>query len=129
MRYLTLPEILELHQRIVVQSGGADGMRELGGVEAALAQPQLTFGRQDLYATLPSKAAALCYSLVLNHPFVDGNKRIGHAAMEVFLMLNGYELSADVDEAEDIILRLAAGALSRDELLDWIKLRIRLLTQ
>lgn len=99
MRYLTLAELIELHHRIVDQSGGADGIRDLGMAESALAQPQMSFGGTDLYPTLAEKAAALCFSLVMNHPFVDGNKRIGHAAMETVLVMNGCELTADVDDS------------------------------
>jgi death-on-curing protein len=120
MRYLTLAEVLDLHRRVMEQSGGADGVRDLGGVESAIAQPQMTFGGEELYPSIESKATALCFSLVMNHPFVDGNKRIGHAAMETFLVLNGFELAAHVDDAERIILALAAGDLSREELLTWI---------
>jgi len=121
MRYLTLAELLEIHRRILVQSGGAGGIRELGAIESALAQPQMTFSGQELYSTIEAKAAAICFSLVMNHPFVDGNKRVGHAAMEVFLVLNACELHADVDDAERVILRVAAGQLTREELLDWIR--------
>lgn len=120
MRYLGLPEVLEIHRRVLVQSGGAGGVRDLGVIASALAQPQMTFGGNELYATIEAKAAATCFSLVMNHPFVDGNKRVGHAVMETFLVLNGFELDASVDDAEKVFLRLAAGELSRDELLDWI---------
>jgi death on curing protein len=120
MRYLTLAEILELHSRIIEQSGGAAGVRELGGVESAIAQPQMTFAGQDLYPTIESRAAAICFSLVMNHPFIDGNKRIGHAAMETFLVLNGYELVGNVDDSEQTMLQLAAGQLPREELVLWI---------
>ncbi len=120
MRYLTLSEVLELHRRIIVQSGGADGVRDLAGVESAVVQPQMTFGGNELYPTLTDKAASLCFSLVMNHPFVDGNKRIGHAAMETFLVLNGHEIAADVDDAESIFLKLAAGDVEREELVAWI---------
>jgi death on curing protein len=120
MRYLTLAEILELHSRIIEQSGGAAGVRELGGVESAIAQPQMTFAGQDLYPTIESKAAAICFSLVMNHPFIDGNKRIGHAAMETFLVLNGYELVGNVDDSEQTMFQLAAGQLPREELVLWI---------
>ena len=120
MRYLTLAELLELHRRIIEQSGGADGIRDLGLAESALAQPQMSFGEADLYPTLAEKAAALCFSLVMNHPFVDGNKRIGHAAMETFLILNGFELTADVDESEWVILQLAAGQLEREPFTEWV---------
>lgn len=94
MRYLTLAELIELHRRIIEQSGGADGIRYLGLAESALAQPQMSFGGTELYPTLAEKAAALCFSLMMNHSFVDGNKRIGHAAMETFHVMNGFELDA-----------------------------------
>jgi len=128
MRYLTLAEVLDLHRRVIEQSGGADGVRELGGVESAPAQPQVTFDGDELYPTIESKATALCFSLVMNHPFVDGNKRIGHAAMETVLVMNGYELVADVDDAEKVILTLAAGDLPREELLECVTSNIQRLT-
>jgi len=120
MRYLTLAEVLDLHRRVLEQSGGAEGVRDLGGVESAVAQPQMTFGGDELYPTIESKATAFCFSLVMSHPFVDGNKRIGHAAMETFLVMNGYELAANVDAAEKVILTLASGELTREELLEWL---------
>ena len=88
MRYLTLTELLVLHERVAAQSGGAMGVLNQNAVEAALAQPQLTFDGAELYPTIVEKASALGFSLIKNHPFVDGNKRTGHAAMEVFLVLN-----------------------------------------
>ena len=121
MRYLTLSEVLVLHQRLIAQSGGAEGVRQLGGIESAVAQPQMSFDGEELYPAIEDKATALCFSLVMNHPFVDGNKRIGHAAMETFLVLNGYELTANVDDTEKTILNLAAGEVTRDELLAWVK--------
>ena len=80
----------------------------------------MSFGGEELYPSIESKATALCFSLVMNHPFVDGNKRIGHAAMETFLVMNGYEVVVDVDDSEAVILNLAAGDLSREELLEWL---------
>jgi death-on-curing protein len=120
MRYLTLAEVLELYRRIIGDTGGAAGVRDLAGGQSAIAQPVMTFDGAELYETLEEKAAALCYSLVMNHPFVDGNKRIGHAAMETFLVLNGYEISADVDDAEQLFLAMAAGNVERQELVAWI---------
>ena len=125
MRYLTLAEILDLHARIIEQSGGAAGVRDLGSIESALAQPQMTFAGQELYPAIESKATAICFSLVMNHAFVDGNKRIGHAAMETFLVLNGFELASSVDDSEQIMLKLAAGKLTRDEFLQWISAHIQ----
>ena len=88
----------------------------------------MTFGGRDLYPTMESKATALCFSLVMNHPFVDGNKRVGHAAMETFFVMNGFELASDVDDAERVILDLAAGELSREGLLEWVESHIQRLT-
>jgi death-on-curing protein len=84
----------------------------------------MTFGGDDLYPSLEEKAAALGFSLIQNHPFVDGNKRVGHAAMETFLVLIGYEFTAAVDEAERAILSVAAGTSSREDLLSWIRTHV-----
>jgi death-on-curing protein len=91
MRYLTLGEVVALHDAIITRTGGASGLRDFGALDSALAQPKATFGGEDLHSTLEDKAAALGFSLAQNHPFVDGNKRVAHAAMETFLMLNGAE--------------------------------------
>ena len=120
MRYLSLSEVLELHELVLEQSGGTTGIRDLGALESTLVQPRMTFSGEDLYQTIQEKAAALCFSLVMNHPFIDGNKRAGHAAMEIFLVLNDWELDATIDDAERTILLLAAGTLSRDEFVQWV---------
>ena len=80
------------------------GLRDLGLLESSIAQPHQSFGGVDLYPGLNAKAAALGFSLIQNHPFVDGNKRIGHAAMETTLVLNGVELTATIDAAEAVVL-------------------------
>jgi len=120
MHYLSLVEILELHEAIISSTGGARGIRDVGALESGVNQPRLTFDQVDLYPNLVSKAATLCFSLVMNHPFIDGNKRTGHAAMETLLVLNGSEIDADVDEQERLILDLAAGKLTREELTSWL---------
>jgi death-on-curing protein len=84
----------------------------------------MAFGGKDLYPSLAEKASAQCFSLVKNHPFVDGNKRIGHASMEIYLVMNGYELDARVNDQEQIILSLAAGKLSREEFKTWVQSHI-----
>ena len=81
----------------------------------------MSFGGQDLYPGLADKAAALGFSLISNHPFIDGNKRIGHAVMEAFLMLNGFELVATVDESERVILAVASGEWSREAFEGWVR--------
>jgi death on curing protein len=98
---------------------------EILELESALAQPRATFGGTDLHVTLVQKAAALGFSLTLNHPFVDGNKRAAHAAMEVFLMLNSLELIGTVDEHERLMLDLADGRISREHLATWIEQRVK----
>ncbi|HBE51652.1 MAG TPA: type II toxin-antitoxin system death-on-curing family toxin [Cyanobacteria bacterium UBA11369] len=121
MRFLTLIEVLELHRRIIGQSGGAFGIRDVGLLESAIAQPRMTFGGEDLYPSLLEKAAALGFSIIMNHPFIDGNKRTGHAATETFLVLNGMEINASVDEQERIVLAIASGNLGREAFVEWLQ--------
>lgn len=121
MRYLSLAEILFLHKEVITSSGGTGGIRDLGGLESAINQPRITFDQKELYPDLVSKASALCFSIIRNHPFIDGNKRAGHAAMEVFLFLNGFEIKACIEEQEKTFLDLAAGKLDRENFTIWIK--------
>jgi death-on-curing protein len=124
MRYLSLGEIVALHQAVLNQTGGATGIRDLGALESALAQPRATFGGEDLHTDLIQKAAALGFSLTLNHPFNDGNKRVAHAAMEVYLVLNGFELTAPIDEQERLMLDLADGKVTREQLTHWLRIHV-----
>jgi len=124
VRYLALNEVLELYRRIMGQTGGLVGIRDLNALESALAQPRATFGGVDLYPTAVDKASALGFSLIQNHPFTDGNKRIGHAAMETFLVLNGFEIDASVDEQEQVILDVASGKMGRQELTEWLRAHV-----
>ena len=121
MRHLTLAQVLALYRTLVKETGGALGICDLDGLKSALAQPRMTFGGDELYPSVAEKPAALGFSLVMNHPFIDGNKRLGHAAMETFLMLNGYEISASVDDQESTLLKLAAGGLERDQFVNWVR--------
>lgn len=124
MHYLSLNELLELHRRVMEQSGGIAGIHSLDAIESALAQPQMTFGGEELYPTIVEKASALGFSLIQNHPFIDGNKRTGHAAMETFMVLNGFEIDASVDEQERIILQVASGELKRETFTEWVRSKI-----
>jgi len=124
VRYLTLSEVLELHHRVIARSGGALGVLNLGALESALAQLRITFGGQELYSGVIEKASALGFSLIQNHPFVDGNKRTGHASMEIFLVLNDYEIHASVDEQERIVLEVASGKMDRPTFLAWLRLHV-----
>jgi death-on-curing protein len=125
MRHLSLAEVIELHRMVIEQAGGSPGLRDLGALESAVAQPRMTFGGTDLYPSWVEKSAALCFSLVKNHPFIDGNKRVGHAAMETLLVINGFEIDASTDEQEQLVLALAAGQLSREDLVGWLRGHVR----
>jgi death-on-curing protein len=125
MRYLALGEVVELHRRLLEATGGASGIRDFGALESAIAQPKATFEGVDLYPTLVEKAAALGFSLIQGHAFVDGNKRVGHAAMETFLILNGSEIAAPVDDQERLILDLAAGRIGRSHLVEWLRQHVK----
>ena len=124
MRYLGLGDILELYRRIMEETGGATGVRDINGLQSALAQPRMTFEGNDLYPSVAAKAAALGFSLIMNHPFLDGNKRVGHAAMELFLLTNGQEIAAPVDEQQATILRVAKGEIRREQFLNWLELHL-----
>jgi death on curing protein len=125
IRYLALSEAIDLHRRIISLSGGSMGIRDLGALESAIAQPRMTYGGEDLYPTMIDKASALGFSIVMNHPFIDGNKRVGHAAMETFLILNGWEIDSSVDEQERVILALASGELNRDAFSNWLQQSVK----
>lgn len=123
--YLTVEEILSLHHMVIDEIGGSHGVRDMGSVESCVAHPQMTFGGQELYPTLADKAAALCFLLVSNHPFVDGNKRVGYVAMRIFLELNAYQLTGELDEKEKILLALAAGEMEREAFVEWVREHIQ----
>ena len=128
MNFISEFEVLFLYKEIIERTGGLYGIRDKGALDSALSQPKMTFGDQELYPTIEEKAAALAYSLVLNHPFHDGNKRIGLMAMEFFLGRNGREISTKDDDKVDTFLKLAAGEFKRDELVDWIRKNMRSLS-
>lgn len=127
VEFLTLDDVLELHIEMINRIGGSHGVKEQSGLESALAQPQMTFGGDDFYPTLAEKAAALAFSLIQNHPFNDGNKRVGHAAMLLFLDLNGCDFIDSVDEQERVILAVAASEMGREEFTEWVVAHTNLL--
>lgn len=121
MRYVVLSEVLEDHTKALEDFGGGSGLRDYNLLASAIAQPKATFGGQDLYPTLAEKAATLCFSLVLNHPFIDGNKRTGYLSMTRFLSLNGYDFVYNIDEIETELNNLAAGQISREDFTIWVE--------
>ncbi len=122
--FLTLDEVLALHADQIARYGGRPGLRDLGLLESALAMPRATFGRVYLHPSLPEMAAAYLFHLAGNHPFVDGNKRVGLAAAIAFLDLNGLWLEADPDELAELVLRTARGEASKAELAEFIRERV-----
>ena len=117
---LSKHQILLIHDQLIAETGGWSGLRDEGMLDSSLNAPFQTFGGEDMYPSLQQKAARLCFGLVKNHPFVDGNKRIGAHAMLVFLALNGIELQHSQSELSDVILQLAAGEIEATDLLRWI---------
>jgi death-on-curing protein len=124
-RYLDLAQVLALHEWQLEQYGGATGTRDTGALESALARPAMTFGGEDLYPDIASKAAALLHSLALNHPFVDGNKRVAAHAALMFVVLNGYDSLITPDELVDATLAVAEGKVEVEALTIWLRQRIR----
>ena len=120
MKILTKRQIVLLHEHLVNETGGSDGLRDEGMMESALSAPFQEFQGFSPYSTIQQKAARLAYGLIMNHPFIDGNKRIGAHAMLTLLLLNGIGLEYTQRELADTILRVAAGESGYDELLSWI---------
>ncbi len=121
MHYLTVEQVLFIHARLIAETSGTHGVRELGLLISAVARPQAVFGGQDLYPDLFSKAAALLESLVGNHAFVDGNKRTAITAAGLFLRNNGYRLAADNQQLEAFTLQCARRLVSLDQIAFWLK--------
>ena len=120
MRKLSKRQILLLHDQLLSQAGGLPGLRDEGLLESALNAPFQSFGDTDAYPSLQQKAARLGYGLVKNHPFVDGNKRIGAHAMLVFLAINSTELVYTQEELSSVILAVASGEKGYEDLLRWL---------
>lgn len=120
MKQLSKRQILLMHDQLLEQTGGLPGLRDEGLLESALSAPFQGFGDTEAYPSLPQKAARLCYGLVKNHPFVDGNKRIGAHAMLVFLAVNGVELMYTQEELSAIMLVVASGEQGYEGLLHWL---------
>lgn len=120
MRKLTKEQILLLHQNLIDSSGGSPGLRDVGLLESAIYAPFQSVGDGDAYPSLQQKAVRLGFGLIKNHAFIDGNKRIGVHAMLIFLALNGIELQYTQKDLSDMVLLVAEGALSFEEMVKWI---------
>lgn len=123
--YLSVEQVLALHAIQVDRFGGSKRLRDRGALESAVARPQMTFGGDDLYPDVAAKASALLHSLVQNHPFVDGNKRVGAHAMVLFLLANVHEPEFTPSELTAVTLAVARGELAAEALAIWIRQRSR----
>ena len=119
IRFLAVAEVITIHDDMIQRYGGGTGIREISLLESAVSMPEATFGEVFLHDSLPSMAAAYCFHLVSNHPFVDGNKRVGAAAAVVFLKLNGWALVAEQDAYADVVLKVAAGEMDKRGITDF----------
>ena len=119
--YLTAEQVLFVHYRLLSETGGEHGVRDIGLLESAIARPRATFDRQELYTDIFEKAAALMESLINDHPFVDGNKRTGIACTVLFLKQNGISFSAKNPELEKFTLRVASSKIRLSEIAKWLK--------
>lgn len=120
MRFLTTEEVLYIHFQMIDRFGGLHGVRDVGGLESALARPQTTVFGTDAYPTLIEKASAMLHSLILNHPFHDGNKRTEFAAVGLFLHLNGVSIIGAHQAIEDFVVHVAERHLSVETIADWL---------
>ena len=119
MRFLTVEEVLYIHFQVIDRFGGLHGVRDIGGLESAVARPRTTVFGNDAYPTLIEKASAMLHSLILNHPFFDGNKRTAFASVGLFLHLNGISVTGAHQEIEDFVVRAADRHLSVETIADW----------
>jgi death-on-curing protein len=122
--YLSIEQVLEIHSIHLERYGGGAGLRDRAALESAVARPAMTFDGDDLYRDLAAKAAALMHSLVANHPFVDGNKRVGAHAAVVFLSANDATFACTADELYEVTMSAARGELAADQLTIWFRQRI-----
>ncbi len=125
MIWLSKEQIIFLHSEIIKETGGLNGLRDEGMLDSVLATPFITFDAAEMFPSLCEKVVRLTYGLVRNHPFIDGNKRIGAHSMLVCFALNGIELDYSQEELARIFLSLADGSCSYDNLLQWVTKRLR----
>lgn len=121
MKYLTQEQVINLHQALIKTSGGSLGIRDEGMLDSALKTPLQTFDKRELFPTILDKATRLAFGLIKNHPFIDGNKRIGTHAMLIFLALNNIMLSYKDEELIDIIFKVASDRADENDLYNWIE--------
>lgn len=114
--FLSLDEVLEVHEQQIERYGGSAGIRDPAGLESAVATPQATFGGEFLHPSIPAMAAAYLFHLCQNHAFIDGNKRVGANSAITFLLMNNWDTTFDEEELVDVVLSVASGRLGKEAL-------------
>ncbi|HOR89381.1 MAG TPA: type II toxin-antitoxin system death-on-curing family toxin [Clostridia bacterium] len=117
---LSKEQVILLHNQLIKETGGMPGVLDEGLLESVLEAPFMSFGGLELFPSILQKAARLCYGVIMNHPFVDGNKRIAAHVMLIFLSLNKIELKYTQDELVQVILEIAKGNLNASDLFKWL---------
>jgi len=120
-RFLSLPEVLSIHQDQIARYGGAPGIRDIDLLKSALGMPPATYGGEFLHTDIYEMAAGYLFHLAKNHPFVDGNKRVGAVAALVFLALNGFDFHAPEDAFAEIVLAVAQGEMNKAQVAVFIR--------
>jgi death-on-curing protein len=124
MKGIDVEDVLNFHRKIIEQTGGSDGIRDIGLIESALNRALATFDSNDLYKDIEDKISVITYGLVKNHGFVDGNKRIGVSVMLLLLRLNGIKIKYSQNELVNLGLSIADGSIDEKDIKQWIKKHI-----
>ena len=122
---IELRDVLNIHNILIDKFGGSKGIRDQGSLESAINRPFATFDNQDLYPTPADKAAAILESILINHPFVDGNKRTAYVLMRLILLDNGLDVVADQDDKYKMVISASTGDIRFDEIKNWIQARLK----
>lgn len=122
---IDLKQALSIHQILIEKFGGTDGIKDQGGLESALNRPYATFDQKELYPTPVDKAAAILESVLINHPFLDGNKRTGYVFMRLTLMEGGLDIDTSQADKYEFVIKVTEGKLDTDQIRDWISSRLK----
>ncbi len=117
---ISIKGVEEIHKTLINTFGGTNGIRDMSGLESALARPFQTFDNKELYPTAIHKAGALIESILTNHPFVDGNKRTGYVLLRIYLLNNGLDIIATQEEKYDFVIKIASGQSTFDDIVEWL---------